>query len=200
MAKDESKADSPADRLPDEPRFERRVPPGDDRDRLVCASCGFVQYENPKIVVGSVATWQDRILLCRRAINPRRGFWTLPAGFLELGEEAGDGARREAWEEARARLEIDQLLAVYTIRRLSQVQLIFRARLADRAVAAGPESLEVGLFAWSEIPWDDLAFPSVLWALQHHRETAAEQVFAPRANPPGAVGDFAELRRTRPWP
>jgi ADP-ribose pyrophosphatase YjhB (NUDIX family) len=175
-------------------RFQRRVPLGDDRSRLVCTDCGFVQYENPKIVVGSVATWQGRILLCRRAINPRRDFWTLPAGYRELGEEAGAGALREAWEEARARLAIDQLLAVYTIRRLSQVQLIFRATLVDGSFEPGPESLEVGLFAWDEIPWDELAFPSVRWALEHHRELAGEAVFAPRGNPPGAVGNFDELK------
>jgi ADP-ribose pyrophosphatase YjhB (NUDIX family) len=183
-----------------QPRFERRIPPGDDRDRLVCADCGFVQYENPKIVVGSVATWQDRILLCRRAIDPRRGYWTLPAGYLELGEEATAGALREAWEEARARLEIDQLLAVYTIRRLSQVQLIFRARLVDGAIEAGPESQEVGLFAWQEIPWADLAFPSVAWALGHHRALAGQAVFAPRGNPAGALGNLDELKAFRPPP
>jgi hypothetical protein len=92
--------DNPGHPLPETARFERRVPDGDDRQRLVCRDCGFVNYENPKIVVGSVAVWQDRVLLCRRAIAPRRGFWTLPAGYLELNEAAADGARREAWEEA----------------------------------------------------------------------------------------------------
>src|SRR3990170_2498716 len=110
-------------------RFVREIPDGDDRPRLVCGTCGFIQYDNPMIVVGSVATWEGRILLCRRAIHPRRGFWTLPAGYLELHESAADGAVREAWEEARARLRIDQLLAVYSIPRISQIQLIFRARL-----------------------------------------------------------------------
>lgn len=182
------------------PRFERRVPPGDDRSRLVCASCGFVQYENPKVVVGAVATWQGRILLCRRAINPRRDFWTLPAGYLELGEQAAAGAEREAWEEARARLEIDQLLAVYTIPRLGQVQLIFRAGVVDGAIEAGPESLEVGFFAWEEIPWSRLAFPSVAWALEHHRELAHLRDFSPRSNPPGAVGHLDELKSLGPAP
>src|SRR3546814_12728663 len=100
--------DDPEGRLPDPDHFERRVPQGDDRSRLVCRDCGFVAYENPKIVVGSVAAWQGRILLCRRAIEPRRGFWTLPAGFLELQENAAAGARPQAWEEAPAELEIDQ--------------------------------------------------------------------------------------------
>jgi ADP-ribose pyrophosphatase YjhB (NUDIX family) len=179
---------------PAPPRFERRVPAGDDRSRLVCSDCGFVQYENPRIVVGSVATWEDRVLLCRRAINPRRGFWTLPAGYLELGETPPEGALREAWEEARARLEIDRLLAVYTIARLSQVQLIFRARLLDPGVAAGPESQAVGLFAWEELPWSELAFPSVGWALSDHRELKDQQGFPPRGNPAGAVGNLSELQ------
>lgn len=169
--------------------FTRRVPEGDDRKRLICDDCGVVVYENPKIVVGSVAVWEDRILLCRRAINPRKGFWTLPAGYLELNEQAAEGAKREAWEEARAELELDQLLAVYSIPRISQIQLIYRARLLKESVEAGPESAEVGLFAWEEIPWKELAFPSVHWALGHHREVLGEAVFAPRNNPPGETGD-----------
>lgn len=179
-------------------RFEQRVPTGDDRPRLVCADCGFVNYQNPKIVVGSVATWQppgetELLLLCRRAINPRRGFWTLPAGYLELNESTEAGARREAWEEARASLRIGPLLAVYTIERLSQVQLIYRASLERPAIAAGPESLEVGLFAWADIPWDGIAFPSVRWALDHHRTAPREGAFAPFGNPAGALGAMSEL-------
>ncbi len=169
-------------------RFERKVPAGDDRTRLVCRDCGFVNYENPKIVVGSVASWEGRILLCRRAIEPRRGFWTLPAGYLELHEAAAEGAKREAWEEARARLEIDQLLAVYSIPRISQIQLIFRAALLSPEVAAGPETLELDLFAWDAIPWDRIAFPSVHWALKDHRAVRGQAVFAPRGNPPGEDG------------
>ncbi|MEO3428085.1 NUDIX hydrolase [Pelagibius sp. CAU 1746] len=172
-------------------RFEQRVPEGDDRPRLVCADCGFINYENPKIVVGSVAAWEGRILLCRRAIEPRRGFWTLPAGYMELNERAEEGARREAWEEARARLEIDQLLAVYSIPRISQVQLIFRARLTSPQVAAGPETLELDLFDWRDIPWDQLAFPSVHWALKDYRAVRDQRVFAPRGNPPGEDGGFS---------
>lgn len=166
-------------------RFTRRVPDGDDRRRLVCDSCGFIHYENPQIVVGSVASWGDRILLCRRAIAPREGYWTLPAGYLELGESAEAGAVREAWEEARAELEIDQLLAVYSITRISQVQLIYRARLKTPAVEPGPESLEVRLFRFDEIPTDQIAFPSVHWALRDYRETLDQVVFAPRSNPAG---------------
>ena len=170
--------------------FVRQIPEGDDRERLVCPDCGFVNYENPKIVVGSVALWGPRILLARRSIHPRRGYWTLPAGYLEQHEGADEGALREAWEEARARIEIDQLLAVYSIPRISQVQLIYRARLLSPDVSPGEESLEVALFEWAEIPWDELAFPSVGWALNHHRELADEAAFAPRGNPPGETGNM----------
>lgn len=173
-------SDSRAD---DPDNFSRRVPDGDDRTRLICDACGFIQYENPRIVVGSVASWGDRILLCRRAIAPRRGFWTLPAGYLELGESPEAGAVREAWEEARADLEIDQLLAIYSIVRISQVQLIYRARLKHPNVEPGPESLEVGLFRFDEIPYADIAFPSVHWALKDYQETLGQTAFAPRVEP-----------------
>jgi ADP-ribose pyrophosphatase YjhB (NUDIX family) len=173
-------------------RFARKVPEGDNQARLVCGDCGFIIYENPKVVVGVVASWEDRILLCRRAIPPRKGFWTLPAGYLEANESALDGARREAWEEARAELAFDQLLAVYSVPRISQIQLIFRARLVTPEVSAGPESAEVGLFDWDQVPWDDIAFPSVHWALNHHRELRGETTFAPRSNPPGEFGDMPE--------
>ncbi|HTV88173.1 MAG TPA: NUDIX hydrolase [Stellaceae bacterium] len=162
----------------------RGIPEGDNRERMICAECGYILYDNPKIVVGSVARWGERILLCRRAINPRKGYWTLPAGYLELNEATGAGAEREAWEEARARIAIDGLLAIYDIPRISQVQLIYRARLIDAAVAAGPESLEVGLFGWDEIPWGELAFPSVGWALNHEREALASGDFTTRTAPP----------------
>jgi ADP-ribose pyrophosphatase YjhB (NUDIX family) len=170
--------------------FVHRVPPGDNRPRLVCNDCGFVQYENPKVVVGSVCTWEDRILLCRRAIEPRKGFWTLPAGYMEVRETSIQGAMREAWEEAFARVEIDALLAVYNIPRVSQVQLIYRARLLSPSVEAGPESEAVGLFRWEEIPWTELAFPSVRWALTHHREVSGAATFTARTNPAGELGDY----------
>lgn len=170
-------------------RFIRTVPDGDLQERLVCADCGFINYENPKIVVGSVVHWEDRILMCRRAIEPQSGLWTLPAGYLELRESAIDGAKREAWEEARARIDITGVLAVYTIRRLSQVQVIFRAALANPEIAAGPESREVALFRWNEIPWDEIAFPSVRWALQHDREAGTDLPLVARTNPPGEEGD-----------
>lgn len=169
--------------------FVREVPEGDERLRLVCRTCGFVNYENPKLVVGAVATWEERLLLCRRAIDPRKGYWTLPAGFLEQHEAAESGARREAWEEARAELEIDQLLAVYSIPRISQIQLIYRATLRSPDVSAGEETEAVRLFSWEQIPWDRLAFPSVGWALRDYEAVRGARVFAPRFNPPGETGD-----------
>ncbi len=185
----DSRDDAPQDDGPRGPVVEQ-VPEGDDRTRLVCPDCGYIRYDNPKMVVGAVVTDGDRFLLCKRAIAPRRGYWTLPAGYLELGESPEDGARREAWEEARARLDIDALLAVYSIPRISQVQMIYRARLLDGAFAAGPESEAVKLFAWAEIPWAEIAFPSVHWALHHFREVEGERMFAPRVNP---EGDFGEM-------
>lgn len=162
----------------------REVPDGDNRPRLVCPECTYIKYDNPLVVVGSVVTWEDRFLLCRRAIEPRSGYWTIPAGYLELNEAAETGARREAEEEACADIEIDALLAVYNVTRISQVQLIYRATLRTPDIAAGEESLEVGLFDWDSIPWDDLAFPSVHWALNHHREVAGQTAFVARTNPP----------------
>ena len=168
----------------------RRIPDGDDRERLVCPDCGFISYENPKVVVGSVALWDDTILMCRRAIPPRVGYWTLPAGYLETGETTEAGAVREAWEEARAQIEIDTLLAVYNIPRISQVQLIYRAILRSPDIESGPESREVGLFRWGEIPWTDIAFPSVHWALGHYIETREAISFPPYTNPPGEAGNY----------
>jgi ADP-ribose pyrophosphatase YjhB (NUDIX family) len=171
----------------------RTVPEGDTRERLVCPDCGFIQYDNPKVVVGSVARWNGTILLCRRAIMPRKGFWTLPAGYLELNESAMEGAAREAWEEAQAKIAIDGLLAVYNIPRISQVQLIFRATLVTPDVAAGPESQEVALFRWDDIPWSDLAFPSVHWALRHFREVGDQPEFRTRTNAASETGDYQGL-------
>lgn len=165
------------------------VPEGDNRLRHVCAECGFIDYRNPLVVVGSVCRdGKGRILMCRRAIDPGKGYWTIPAGFLELGETAEAGARREAMEEANAEIVIDHLLAVYNIPRISQVQLLYAARLVSPRIAAGSESLEVALFAWDAIPWDALAFPSVAWALRHSREALDSGDRMPRGNPPDAQG------------
>jgi len=178
------------DRPDPQHRFSRQVPDGDNMPRLVCDDCGFVHYENPKVVVGAVASWQGRLLLCRRAIAPRKGYWTLPAGYLELGETPEEGALREAREEANAQLALEALLAVYAIPRISQIQLIYRARLLDPKVWPGEETQELELFEWDEIPWDDIAFPSVRWALNDHRATLGTENFAPRGNPPDEDGSY----------
>ena len=172
-----------------EPSFTLRTPDDDSLPRKICDSCGFVAYDNPKIVVGSVVRHEGRILLCRRAIEPRRGFWTIPAGYLELNETPEDGARREAKEEAEAELEIERLLAVYSVPRISQVQLIYRARLRSPHFAAGPESLDVQLFDPAEIPLEELAFPSVHWALGHDFEAETGAAPGPFSNPPGESGN-----------
>ena len=172
----------------------RTVPQGDNRERLVCPDCDYVAYENPKVVVGVVATWEGQLLMCRRAIEPRRGYWTLPAGFMEMGESPQEGAAREAWEEARAELEIIDLLAVYSLRHISQLQLFYRARLSSPDVSPGPESEEVGLFPFDRLPAAELAFPSVHWAIRHFQEVSGVSSFPTFGNPEGAMGD---MRRGR---
>lgn len=134
------------------------VPPDDNRERAVCTSCGTVHYENPLNVVGTLPVWQDRVLLCRRAIEPRRGYWTLPAGFMELGESTEQGAVRETVEEAGARIELEGLFALFNVVRVGQVHLFYRARLLDLALDPGPETMEAQLFTQGGVPWDDIAF------------------------------------------
>jgi ADP-ribose pyrophosphatase YjhB (NUDIX family) len=168
--------------------FVRRTPEGDTRERMVCADCGHIAYENPKVVVGAVVVADDTVMLCRRAIDPRLGFWTLPAGYLELGETLEEGALRETWEEANARITLDGILGVFSIGRISQIQVIYRARFASPDAsplfAAGSESLDVGLFPWKDIPWGDLAFPSVRWALEAWHRAGSGPLAAPAGNPP----------------
>jgi ADP-ribose pyrophosphatase YjhB (NUDIX family) len=175
----------------------RAIPEGDNRERLLCRDCGFIHYQNPVVVVGAVVTWNDsdapadeRILLCRRAIEPRTGFWTLPAGYLELQETTEAGAIRETWEEAQARISIDRLLAIYNVPRLSQVQTIYQATLLAPEFGPGEESLEVESFAWEEIPWDEIAFPTVRWALHQHRSVMGRTDFAPFGNPTAESADY----------
>jgi len=146
----------------------RRVPPGDQLPRFVCDACGTIHYENPKLVAGCVPEWQGQILLCRRAIEPRRGFWTVPAGFMENGETLMAAAAREAVEEAQAEVEIGSLLAIFHALRAQQVHVFFRARLAAPRFGVGPESLEVKLVDERDVPWDEIAFPSGVFALQHY--------------------------------
>lgn len=164
--------------------FRLAVPDGDDKERRICNRCDFIDYVNPKIVTGSVVIKDGMILLCKRAIEPRKGFWTLPAGFMEEGESVEEGARREAREEAMADIEIEQVLAIYSVPRIAQVQVMFRARLISD-FAPGPESQEVKLVHWRDIPWSELAFPTVVWALTHYAETRHLAAFPPFTNPPG---------------
>ena len=168
---------------PKGPHFRKATPEGEDRERDVCSRCGHIDYRNPKIVVGSVLSFEGKILLCRRAIDPRKGYWTLPAGYLEIGETVEEGARREAHEEARVRPDLDHILAVYSVPPISQVQIMFRGTLTTPAFAPGPESLEVRLFGWADIPWPDIAFPTVGWALRHWKESLGRSGFAPYSNP-----------------
>jgi ADP-ribose pyrophosphatase YjhB (NUDIX family) len=138
-----------------------RVPAGDTLPRHVCAQCGTIHYQNPKIVVGCLPEWQGQILLCKRAIEPRLGLWTLPAGFLENGETLAAGALRETLEEADARVAIDSLYTVISLPHINQVYVMFRSTLADLEFGPGTESLEVALFREEDIPWDQLAFRTI---------------------------------------
>ncbi len=147
---------------------EHRVPPGDSLPRHVCTNCGIIHYENPKMVVGCIPEWENRILLCRRAIEPRHGFWTVPAGFMENGETTAEGAARETLEEANARVEMLGLYALFNIPHINQVYMLFRARLLDLDFSAGEETLETALFHEDQIPWDQIAFVTVRRTLRHY--------------------------------
>ena len=147
-----------------------RVPEGDNLPRFVCDSCDTVHYQNPKIVAGSIVDYEGKTLLCKRAIEPRSGLWTIPAGFMELGETTNAAAIRETLEEAQAEIKIIELFAVYNIPRVSQVYIIFRSRMPVPEFAPGEESLEVKLFSEDEIPWDKLAFPVVTASLRKYFE------------------------------
>lgn len=145
-----------------------RVPADDNRERAVCGACGEIHYENPLNVVGTVPVWGDQVLLCRRAIEPRHGLWTLPAGFMELGESTSEGAARETDEEAGARIELQGLFSVLNVVRVGQVHLFYRARLLDIAFAPGVETLEARLFHEHDIPWDEIAFRTVRVTLERY--------------------------------
>jgi ADP-ribose pyrophosphatase YjhB (NUDIX family) len=149
-------------------RTELRIPEGDDRPRPVCGGCGFIHYVNPKLVVGCVAEWENRVLLCRRSIEPQYGLWTLPAGYLECGETAADGARREAREEACADVEIIEPYTLIDLTFVDQVYLMFRGRLIDGRFGVGHESLDVRLFDEADVPWDDIAFTAVRETLRFY--------------------------------
>ena len=137
------------------------VPPGDNRPRHVCSHCGEIHYQNPKLVVGAIPRWKNQVLLCRRAIEPRLGWWTLPAGFMEMGETMVQGAARETAEEAGAEVEMGAFFSAMSIPRVGQVHVFYLARLLSDRFDPGQESLEARLFAEDEVPWDELAFTTV---------------------------------------
>jgi ADP-ribose/FAD diphosphatase len=150
--------------------LERRIPSGEDRERYVCPSCGAIHYENPRMVVGCIIEEQGKILLCKRAIQPRYGYWTVPAGFLELGESTVQGAVRETMEEAGASVQVIAPYVHFDIPHIGQAYIFYRARMLTPAFSAGTESLEVKLASPEEIPWESLAFPVVRVSLELHAE------------------------------
>lgn len=167
-----------------------RIPAGETLVRHVCEACGTIHYRNPLLVIGAIPEHSDgRILLCKRAIEPRHGFWTLPGGFMELGETTGQAAMRETLEEANARVELVQLFTVLSVPHVNQVHLFYRARLLDLDFSAGEESLEVALYGEQDIPWGDIAFRTTAITLGHYYEdrragayhTHAGEVHEPRA-------------------
>jgi ADP-ribose pyrophosphatase len=143
----------------------RKIPSGDNRTRFVCEACHMVHYQNPKIIAGCIPEWKGTVLLCRRAIEPRYGLWTLPAGFMENEETALEAALRETYEEANARVDVIELFTLFNLPHVNQVYIMFRACLLDLDYAAGDETLEVKLFAREEIPWDKLAFKTIYQTL-----------------------------------
>jgi ADP-ribose pyrophosphatase YjhB (NUDIX family) len=148
---------------------ELRQPPDDNRPRYVCTVCATIHYQNPNLVIGCIPEWEDgRILLCRRAIEPRHGLWTLPAGFMENGETTMEAAQRETLEEANAHVEIGELYSMVSLPYINQVHLLFRARLLDLDFSPGVESLEVELFEERDIPWGEIAFRPVRFTLEHY--------------------------------
>lgn len=159
-------------------QLEFRVPEGDNRPRYVCSNCGVIHYSNPRIVTGCLPVWEGRVLLARRAIEPRRGLWTLPAGFMENNETTGEAAIRETREEVCAEVELGMLFSLVNIAHISQVHLFYLATMAAPAFAPGTESLEARLFTEAEIPWDDIAFRSSTLTLRHFLIDRRRQAFS----------------------
>jgi ADP-ribose pyrophosphatase YjhB (NUDIX family) len=155
-----------------------KIPPGDNLPRHVCDACTTIHYSNPKMVIGCIPEWRDQVLLCRRAIEPRYGLWTLPAGFMENGETVAQAALRETLEEACARVELDDIYSVLSVPHVNQVHIFYRARLIDLDFGPGAESLEVQLFEESAIPWPELAFRTVSTTLKHYYRDRTVGAFA----------------------
>lgn len=149
-------------------KLESRIPTGDTHPRLVCRNCLTIHYQNPKVVTGCLPVWEDKVLLCRRAIEPAYGLWNVPSGYLENGESVADGARREVWEEAVARVDLDYLITLYNIERINQVYLQYVGQLVNGEYAVGEESLECRLFTEKAIPWEEIAFTSSAYTLHNY--------------------------------
>lgn len=156
---------------------EERIPAGDNRHRYVCVNCNTIHYQNPRIVAGTVPIWEGKILLCRRAIEPRYGYWTLPAGFMENKETTVEAASRETLEEAMAEVSIDDLYTIIHVPHIDQVHMFYRATLTSGHFGAGDETLEAKLFALDEIPWSEISFPTVHRTLEHYLEDVKNDRF-----------------------
>ncbi len=157
--------------------LEHRIPEGDNRHRHVCPSCDTIHYVNPNIVAGTLPVYEERVLLCKRAIEPRLGYWTLPAGFMEMHETTTQAAIRETWEEAEAKVSIDGLYSMIDVPHIGQVHIFYRATILNGAFGVGSESLETRLFSESEIPWDEIAFPTVKYTLRQFFSDRLERSF-----------------------
>ena len=172
-------------------KVEMRIPPGDQQLRAVCPNCGEIHYQNPKIITGCLPLYQDQVLLCRRAIEPRLGLWTLPAGFMENGETMQQGAQRETHEEALAQVRIMQFYTLFNLPQINQVYVFFIGRMSTPEFGAGAESLETALFHEAQIPWEALAFPVVTETLKFYFQDREQNHFKPR------VGDISWKDRDR---
>ena len=159
-----------------------RIPEGDDRERYVCTSCELIHYTNPRVIVGCVPVYEGKVLLCKRAIEPRKNYWTLPAGFMENGETTPEGAARETWEEARAKVSNLQLYRVFDVPYISQVYMFYRCDIDDGSYGVGPESLESALYTEDEIPWDEIAFPVVIETLREYFRDVEKERFPVRVS------------------
>lgn len=148
-------------------KVSQHIPPDDNRLRFVCNSCDIIHYQNPKIIAGCIAHHDHKVLLCRRAIEPRRGFWTLPAGFMENGETIQESAQRETWEEAEAKVSNPSLYTLFNLPHINQVYVFYRGEIVNGQFGAGIESMESQLFSEADIPWDELAFPTIKLTLKH---------------------------------
>ena len=159
-----------------------QIPVGDDRERFVCSSCDLIHYTNPRVIVGCLPIYEGRVLLCKRAIEPRKNYWTLPAGFMENGETSVQGAARETWEEARGRVSNVDLYRIFDVPYISQIYMFYLCDLDNGEHAAGPESLETNLYGEHDVPWDTIAFPVVSETLRGYFSDAASGHFPVRVS------------------